>query len=80
MYYVQCMNLVEIPYSPFNAHVNSAEYAHSSPMLLLVSLQTFTQPWAISCLYYPHISYMTTYSLWSAMHELSLVLNYQVYR
>ncbi len=25
-------------------------------------------------------SYLTTYSLWSAMHELSLLLNYQVYR
>ncbi len=25
-------------------------------------------------------TYLTTYSLWSAMHELSLLLNYQVYR
>ncbi len=25
-------------------------------------------------------AYLTTYSLWSAMHELSLLLNYQVYR
>ncbi len=25
-------------------------------------------------------SYLTTYSLWSAMHELSLLLNYQVFR
>ncbi len=24
--------------------------------------------------------YLTTYSLWSAMHELSLLLNYQVYK
>ncbi len=27
-----------------------------------------------------YITYLTTYSLWSAMHELSLLLNYQVYR
>ncbi len=26
-----------------------------------------------------HTAYPTTYSLWSAMHELSLLLNYQVY-
>ncbi len=26
------------------------------------------------------VSYLTTYGLWSAMHELSLLLNYQVYR
>ncbi len=26
------------------------------------------------------LTYLTTYSLWSAMHELSLLLNYQVYR
>ncbi len=25
-------------------------------------------------------TYLTTYSLWSAMHELSLLLSYQVYR
>ncbi len=25
-------------------------------------------------------SYLTTYSLWSAMHELSLLLNYEVYK
>ncbi len=29
---------------------------------------------------YLHISYLMTYSLWSAMHELSLLLNYQLYR
>ncbi len=26
------------------------------------------------------LTYLTTYSLWSAMHELSLLLDYQVYR
>ncbi len=31
-------------------------------------------------LYYYSYTYLTTYSLWSAIHELSLWLNYQVYR
>ncbi len=29
---------------------------------------------------YVHDTYLTIYSVWSAMHELSLLLNYQVYR
>ncbi len=32
-----------------------------------------------SCLIFSK-AYLTTYSLWSAMHELSLLLNYQVFR
>ncbi len=38
--------------------------------------------WLKSCRHTPRymVSYLTTYSLWSAMHELSLLLNYQVFR